>query len=74
MAHLSGVVGRLIAREKAREAVESVHSARDMRVITWAQIRNVQQGGVFLAGAQPLRTAGADGLVNTADDGALESR
>ena len=27
---------QLIAREKAREAIESVHTARDTRVITWA--------------------------------------
>jgi prepilin-type N-terminal cleavage/methylation domain-containing protein len=60
----------LIAREKAREAVESVHTARDTRTITWAQIRNVADGGVFLNGAQPLRAAGVDGLVNTADDAA----
>ncbi len=73
MAHLAGSSEGLVAREKAREAVESVHTARDTRVITWAQIRNVAGGGVFLDGAQPLRTAGADGLVNTADDGALES-
>jgi prepilin-type N-terminal cleavage/methylation domain-containing protein len=34
---------QLIAREKAREAIESVHTARDTRVITWAQIRNVSE-------------------------------
>jgi hypothetical protein len=28
---------------------------------------------VFLDGAQPLKVAGVDGLVNTADDGALET-
>jgi len=72
MAHLAASSAGLIAREKAREAVESVHTARDMRVVTWSQVRNVSQGGVFLAGAQSLRTAGPDGLVNTADDGALE--
>jgi hypothetical protein len=60
----------LIAREKAREAVESVHTARDTRTITWDQIRNVSNGGVFLDGAQPLQNAGDDGLVNTADDAA----
>lgn len=32
---------QLIAREKAREAIESVHTARDTKVITWAMIRNV---------------------------------
>ena len=62
-----------IAKEKASEAIESVATARDTRVITWAQIRNVDAGGVFLNGARPIRAQGADGLVNTADDGALET-
>lgn len=72
----------LIAREKAREAVESVHTARDTRVITWCQIYNVSSArgtacasapaGVFVDGAQPLRNAGPDGLVNTADDEGIE--
>lgn len=70
MGHLAGSSANLIAREKAREAVESVHTARDTKTITWAQIRNVEAGGVFLNGAQPLRKAGVDGLVNTADDAA----
>lgn len=71
--HMQSSSAALLAREKAREAVESVHTARDTRVITWAQIRNVAGGGVFSDGPQPLRTAGADGLVNTADDGAVET-
>lgn len=70
MRHMSTSSANLIAREKAREAVESVHTARDTRTITWAQIRNVSNGGVFLDGPQPLYAAGADGLVNTADDSA----
>ena len=41
MQHMSTSSANLIAREKAREAVESVHTARDTRTITWAQIRNV---------------------------------
>ena len=61
-----------IAKEKASEAVETVTSARDTLVIAWAQIRNVSSGGVFLDGPQPLRVPGPDGLVNTADDGAVE--
>jgi prepilin-type N-terminal cleavage/methylation domain-containing protein len=72
MRHMSTSSANLIAREKAREAVESVHTARDTRIITWAQIRNVGAGGgaggVFLVGAQILYNAGGDGLVNTADD------
>ncbi len=59
----------LIAREKAREAIESVHAARDTGEASWATIRNVLDGGVFLDGAQPIKDPGDDGLVNTADDG-----
>jgi len=62
----------LIAREKAREAVESVHTARDTGELAWSRINNVDSGGVFLAGMQPIKLPGADGLVNTSDDGAIE--
>jgi type II secretory pathway pseudopilin PulG len=77
----------VVAREKAREAIESVHSARDTRVITWAQIRNLAAppaaacsdvsttpngGGIFRNGAVRLGGPGPDGLVNTADDTAQE--
>ncbi|MGE0812447.1 MAG: prepilin-type N-terminal cleavage/methylation domain-containing protein [Vicinamibacterales bacterium] len=62
----------LMAREKAREAIESVHAARDTGKASWPTIQNVSAGGVFLDGAQPLRAPGDDGLVNTADDGAVE--
>jgi len=62
-----------IAKEKASEAIETVSTSRDTRIITWAQIRNVSNGGVFLDGPQPLRAPGPDGLVNTSDDGALEN-
>lgn len=76
---------QLIAREKAREAIESVHTARDTRVITWAQIRNTASpdcapwpnttasgGGTFLNGEQNMLAAGPDGLVYTADDAGQE--
>jgi hypothetical protein len=74
MTHLATSSPNLIAREKAREAIESVHTARDTGLLAWNKIQNVAGGGVFLAGAQPLKVAGADGLVNTADDGAVESQ
>jgi hypothetical protein len=62
----------LIAREKAREAVESVHSSRDTGELAWNRVRNVADGGDFLDGMQDIRMPGEDGLVNTADDGAIE--
>jgi len=63
----------LLATQKAAAAIESVFSARDSHMATWAQLRNVNDGGIFLNGPQPLKLEGADGVVNTADDGALET-
>jgi type II secretory pathway pseudopilin PulG len=64
-----------IAQKKAEEAVESIFTARDTQLLTWAQIQNVTgvsgtDGGVFLDGPQPLLDSGPDGLVGTADDNA----
>jgi prepilin-type N-terminal cleavage/methylation domain-containing protein len=84
MAHMASSSANLVAREKAREAVESVHTARDTRTIMWCQIYNVTATrsaecttaapGVFLNGAQSLKDPGDDGLVNTADDGPIEKQ
>ena len=63
----------LIATQKATEAIESVFSARDSHTLTWAQLRNVASGGIFLNGARNMTVAGADGVVDTSDDGAIES-
>lgn len=62
----------LIARQEAREALESIGAARNTQQITFDMIQNVSAGGIFLDGFQPLREPGADGLTGTADDGALE--
>jgi hypothetical protein len=74
---LTGSQDQMLASERAAEAAESVFKARDNRTLTWAQIRNVAggsgaDGGIFLDGAKDIRAPGVDGLVNTADDGALE--
>jgi len=63
----------LLATQKAAAAIESVFSARDSHTATWAQLRNVSNGGMFVNGPQPLKVEGADGVVNTADDGAVET-
>ena len=69
MTHMTSSSPALIAREKAREAVESVHTARDTGELLWARINHVGQGtGIFLTGPQPIKAPGNDGLANTADD------
>jgi prepilin-type N-terminal cleavage/methylation domain-containing protein len=65
--------GELVATQKAAETIESVFSARDSHSITWAQLRNQANGGIFKNGPTALTTAGPDGVVNTDDDGAVES-
>jgi type II secretory pathway pseudopilin PulG len=60
-----------IAEKKAEEAIETIFTARDTKILTWVQIQNVSTGGVFIDGPQPLLDPGPDGLVGTADDNAL---
>jgi len=59
-----------IAEKKAEEAVETIFTARDTKVLTWDQINNVggTSNGVFLSGPQQLLAPGPDGLIGTADD------
>jgi len=59
---------QFIAQQKAREAMETIFTARDTKILTWAQIANVSQGGVFSDGPQALCDPGLDGLFGTADD------
>jgi type II secretory pathway pseudopilin PulG len=59
----------LVATQKATEAIESVFAARDAHTITWAQLRNTTNGGIFLTGEYPVKTAGNDGILLTGDDG-----
>ena len=57
-----------IAQQKAQEAMESIFTARDTRLVSSAKITNVSEGGIFLDGPQPLLASGPDGLYGTADD------
>ena len=67
--HLSTSSANLIAREKAREAVESVHTARDTRHHhLGARSGTSRPAGCSSTAPQPLRGPGLDGLVNTEDD------
>jgi Tfp pilus assembly protein PilV len=58
----------LIAKDKAYEAMENIVAARDAKLIHWDDLQNAADGGKFIDGAQPLRGAGADGIVGTTDD------
>jgi prepilin-type N-terminal cleavage/methylation domain-containing protein len=57
-----------LAQQKAQEALETIFTARDTKLLTWAQIANVSGGGVFKDGPQQLCASGPDGLFGTEDD------
>jgi prepilin-type N-terminal cleavage/methylation domain-containing protein len=72
MKNVESSPGDVIGTQKAAQAIETVFAARDSRKVRWSQIRNVNglanDNGIFVDGPQPLKRAGPDGLVNTADD------
>jgi prepilin-type N-terminal cleavage/methylation domain-containing protein len=70
---ISSGTPHLIAREKAAEAIEGIYAARDSQLLDWDDLQNASSGGVFLDDARSLTEAGADSLVNTADDGDIET-
>ncbi len=70
----------LVAKQKSREALESIYTARNTQQLSFDMIQNVSDAadGIFLDGFQPLRKANpasglGDGLIGTADDGPIES-
>jgi hypothetical protein len=69
LAYMNFSQDEFICQQKASEAAESVFTARDTGILTWAQIDNVGNGGgVFFSGFLPLVDPGPDGIVGTADD------
>jgi type II secretory pathway pseudopilin PulG len=62
----------LIAKHKAREALESIYTARNTQS-SFADIETINDGGIFEEGFQPLKVSGVDGLIGTVDDGAVET-
>ena len=79
MANMHVSQEELIAKLKSREALETIYSALNTQQVTFDMIQNdTVSGGIFLDGFQPLLrpnpTSGSgDGLVGTADDGAVET-
>jgi type II secretory pathway pseudopilin PulG len=68
LAYMSMSQMDFIAQQKASEAVESIFTARDSGALTWPQILNVADGGIFSAAASPLQDPGPDGIIGTVDD------
>ena len=58
----------MIARQLANETMESIYTARNTAEISWAQIQNVSNGGIFMNGTLNVMCAGPDGILDTADD------
>lgn len=58
----------MLAKQEAAAAIESIFTARNTSQITWSQIQNVSNGGIFTGGFLPIRWQGPDGLDGTADD------
>ena len=64
----------LIAKQKSRETLESIYTARNTAQITFDMIQNVSDSpGIFLDGYQALERPQADGLIGTADDADIET-
>ena len=58
MRNLSSSPADVIVTQKASEAVESVYAARDSHRLTWGQIKNVSNGGVFADGPHAVTLPG----------------
>jgi hypothetical protein len=72
--NMQGSQEDLICKQKAREMVEAIFTARESAQINFSNINNTTTaGGIFVTGFQPLGLAGPDGLVGTADDGPTET-
>ncbi len=62
----------MIARQKAREALEGVVGARNSASYSWDDINNAP-AGIFVSTATTMTNPGPDGIVNTNDDSGVES-
>lgn len=58
----------MLARQIASEAMEAVYTARNDSEMTWDEVNNVSNGGIFVNGYLSVLCAGPDGILGTADD------
>lgn len=59
---------QLIAKQKAREALESVFTSRSTTDLQFADLQTQGDGGIFVPDWMPLRGMGTDGVALTDDD------
>jgi hypothetical protein len=59
---------QLIAKQKAREALESVFTSRSTTDLQFVDLQAKASGGIFVSGWQALREMGTDGIALTDDD------
>ncbi len=57
-----------IARQKARETMESIYAARNDGSISFDQIQNISAGGIFKDGFETMYLAGGDGIPGTSNE------
>jgi hypothetical protein len=71
--NMEGSQEDLICKQKAREAIEAIFTARESAQINFSNINNnTTAGGIFVTGWQPLNLPGPDGLIGTSDDAPTE--
>jgi prepilin-type N-terminal cleavage/methylation domain-containing protein len=58
----------MTAKQIGQSTLESIFTARNTQQITFLQIQNVSNGGIFLDNYQTIKDPGPDGLDGTADD------
>lgn len=62
-----------IARQKAREAMESVVAARNSADYSWPAIQNTGAGGIFVSDETDLTVPDIHGFYNTSATGTIET-
>jgi len=72
--NMEGSQEDLICKQKAREAVEAIFTARESAQVNFSNINNTTTaGGIFVVGSSGLQLPGPDGLLGTADDTGTET-
>jgi prepilin-type N-terminal cleavage/methylation domain-containing protein len=69
LSRASNTSADVIAKEQASQAIEAIFAARDSGRLSWAQLQNTTNGGIFVTGFTNLVSTGNDRIPNTSDDG-----